>query len=71
MKTSIKEIREAIIKNCGGFEAADDAAIMNKWDSLTAETQKQYLNSLENTENIKISERKAKNVAGSRPEGNV
>lgn len=45
----IKKIREAVEKNCGGFEASGDAAIMSKWNSLPKEVQEKYLKTLTTT----------------------
>ena len=42
----IKTIREAITKNRGGFENADDAAIIRMWHLLDKELQTQYLKSI-------------------------
>jgi len=41
MKTEI--IRQAILMHRGGLKEATDAQLKIIWDSLTAETQKQYL----------------------------
>ena len=45
-KTSKTKIREAILANRGGHEKTSDAGIMTIWNSLGAETQKQYLDSV-------------------------
>jgi len=39
-------IRAAVLRNRGGLEKATDSQIMIIWDSLTAKTQKQYLDSV-------------------------
>ena len=46
----IKKIREAVIKNRGGWENAMDEEIMTIWRSLDAETQQKYLNSIKTKE---------------------
>jgi hypothetical protein len=42
----IKKIREAVVKNRGGFENAPDADIMTIWRLLDDETQRAYLESI-------------------------
>ncbi len=48
-------IRKAIIKHRGGLENASDSQIKQIWDSLSQDTQEQYLKALEK-------ERKAKDA---------
>lgn len=38
-----KKIREAILKNRGGLEAATDGQILLIWNALDAATQEKYL----------------------------
>lgn len=40
-------IRRAIIKHRGGLEDATDSQIKQIWDSLSRDTQEQYLQTLE------------------------
>ena len=42
-KTNIKQIREAIVANRGGFATATDEQIRAIWDVLDDETQTQYI----------------------------
>lgn len=42
----IKIIREAIIKNRGGFEAASDGEIMTIWQLLDNATREKYMESV-------------------------
>jgi len=42
----IKKIRQAVLKNRGGFKDASDEQIMRMWQLLTPETQEQYLKSI-------------------------
>ena len=58
-----KTIRQAVIKNRGGFENATDAQLSTLWNSLPAETQNQYLES--------VKERKGKNAVSAGTEGDV
>jgi hypothetical protein len=43
----VKKIREAVIKNRGGWDNATDGEIQTVWQSLPAETQEMYLNSVQ------------------------
>jgi len=45
----IEKIREAVLKNRGGHEAADDSQILLIWNSLDEETQTKYLESVKKT----------------------
>jgi len=51
----IKKIREAVLKNRGGFETASDSEILTIWNSLTDETRKQYIESVKTVETAKKS----------------
>lgn len=42
-KKNITKIKEAILKNRGGFETASDSQIMKIWQALSSEVKKQYL----------------------------
>jgi len=46
METDIKTIRKAVLANRGGLEEASDEQIMIIWQSLPADIQKQYLDSV-------------------------
>jgi len=46
MKLSVKKIKEVVCANRGGLQEASDSQIMIIWNSLTKETQKQYLDSV-------------------------
>jgi hypothetical protein len=46
-KPNKTKIREAVLANRGGHENTPDAGIMTIWNSLDPETQKQYLESVE------------------------
>jgi len=43
----LQTIRKAICNNRGGHEQTGDAGIMTLWNALLPETQKQYLESIE------------------------
>lgn len=55
-------IRQAILKNCGGFKEASDSQIATKWNSLNIQTQERYLQSIKPAR-----ERKNKNAPGDKP----
>jgi len=55
MKADMETIRKAVTKNHGGLGKASDSQIMTIWTSLSAETQEQYIKSVEKG-------RKAKNA---------
>ena len=44
------KIREAVLANRGGLETASDEQIMIIWQSLSADVQKQYLDSIKEKE---------------------
>ena len=44
------KIKEAVLKNHGGFNDATDAQIMTLWNSLPKEVKKQYLDAAGNKE---------------------
>jgi len=44
------KIREAVLANRGGLETASDEQIMIIWQSLSADVQKQYLESIKGKE---------------------
>lgn len=62
-RLSIEKIREAVCANRGGLSEATDSQIRIIWDSLTKETQKQYLASIETPEK---KERRGKDAIGTR-----
>jgi len=53
MALTKEKIREAVCKNRGGLNQASDEQIQTVWRSLTAETQKQYLDSIETRQTAK------------------
>jgi len=57
-------IRKAIIKHRGGLENASDSQIKQIWDSLSQDTQEQYLQALEK-------ERKAKDAVSDASKRNI
>jgi hypothetical protein len=42
----IKTIREAVVKNRGGFESASDGEIMTLWNLLDETTREKYIESV-------------------------
>ena len=50
MKAKFEKIKASVLKNRGGLSGASDSEIMTIWNSLTPETQKQYLESVKNKE---------------------
>lgn len=42
-KISTAEKKRVIVANCGGWQAASDQAIALKWNALTDETRKRYI----------------------------
>ena len=46
---NMQKIRQAILANRGGFEKAGDSEIMMIWNSLDADTQKQYSEKVKNS----------------------
>lgn len=61
-----ERIRAAVCQNRGGLEEASDSQIMLIWNSLSAETQKQYLDSIkeERSEKDAVSNPSKRNVRG-------
>lgn len=47
----IEKIKQAVIKNCGGFETASDAEFLAKWQSLDEDTKQKYLKSVNENKN--------------------
>jgi len=45
-KLSMEKIRQAVCAHRGGWEKASDAEIRAVWNSLSADTQQQYINNL-------------------------
>ena len=62
MKIKIETIRKAVLKNRGRLDNASDNEIMIIWNSLTSETQKQYLDSVKDN----AGERKTNNASGTK-----
>lgn len=62
----IETIRAAILRNRGGLEKATGSQIMLIWNSLTAETQKQYLDSVkeERKDSDAVSNPSKRNIRG-------
>lgn len=46
-KTDCKTIREAVIRNHGGFDKATNSQIMELWKSLDEDTRRRYLGETE------------------------
>jgi len=57
-------IREAIIKNRGGWENATDSQLATMWSHLSADTQKGYLESIKKEESNATSTRTKPDVSG-------
>ena len=43
---TIKQISEAIIKNCGGFDNATDVELIAAWNVLPPKQQAEYLDNI-------------------------
>jgi len=50
MSIKFDKIKAAVLVNRGGFSGASDGEIRIIWNSLSEETQKQYLESVKNKE---------------------
>ena len=59
-----KDIREAIIKNRGGWENATDSQLVTLWSHLSADTQTEYLESIKKEESNATSARTKPDVSG-------